>query len=413
MSLIYKKIQCLHNMYEYLPYILLIIFIIIILVVAIIRIKYGFWVSQPVFHVYDIKYMLFPPGIINHDLPEKNKYTNFKNITTTIYDEVSEIKINKFINFIRFNYLKNKDNIFIPKKENIVPYFKGHNTKSFFSFYDEDNLLLDLKKGTTVDEKQIIGVMTSRPIHIFINNGNKEAIFDAYYVDYLCVDKLYRKKGIAPQIIQTHEYNQRHINKKVVVSLFKREDELTGIVPLCVYNTYGFSVNKWTKPLSLHAMYTILEITEQNFHFLFDFIKNNSKKFDIIINTEVTNIIELIKSKNIFINAVLYENEIICAYFFRKSCVQIEKNLEVLTCFASINNFDDNDIFIHGFKISFWDISEKNYFGFAAIENVSHNNIIITNLCIKTKPLIISPTAYFFYNFAYHTFKSNKVLIIN
>ena len=90
-------------MYEYLPYILLIIFIIIILVVAIIRIKYGFWVSQPVFHVYDIKYMLFPPGIINHDLPEKNKYTNFKNITTTIYDEVSEIKINKFINFIRFN----------------------------------------------------------------------------------------------------------------------------------------------------------------------------------------------------------------------------------------------------------------------------------------------------------------------
>ena len=32
---------------------------------------------------------------------------------------------------------------------------------------------------------------------------------------------------------------------------------------------------------------------------------------------------------------------------------------------------------------------------------------------IKTKPSIISPTAYFFYNFAYLTFKPEKVLIIN
>jgi hypothetical protein len=86
--------------------------------------------------------------------------------------------------------------------------------------------------------------------------------------------------------------------------------------------------------------------------------------------------------------------------------------MEVLSCFASICNCDDN-IFIHGFKISFWKIASENYFGFAAIENISHNNIIIENLLQKTKPLIQSPTAYFFYNFAYHTFKSNKVLIIN
>ena len=38
---------------------------------------------------------------------------------------------------------------------------------------------------------------------------------------------------------------------------------------------------------------------------------------------------------------------------------------------------------------------------------------IINNLVLKTKPLIITPTAYFFYNFAYHTFKPTKVLILN
>jgi hypothetical protein len=160
-------------------------------------------------------------------------------------------------------------------------------------------------------------------------------------------------------------------------------------------------------------MYTFLEITEQNFHFLLDFIKINTKKFDIIIHTEFSNIIELIKTKNIFVYVILINDKIICAYFYRKSCTFIEKGLEVLSCFASINDCETDDIFIHGFKISFWKIAEKNNFGFSAIESISNNNIIINNLILKTEPLLISPTAYFFYNFAYTTFNPEKVLIIN
>jgi hypothetical protein len=165
-------------------------------------------------------------------------------------------------------------------------------------------------------------------------------------------------------------------------------------------------------------MYKLLEINDQNYHFLVDFIKQNTYNFDIIINTEHSNIIELIKTKNIFVYVLTEHdsNNIKCAYFYRKSCVFYEKGLEILTCFASINGFesrDDKHIFIQGFKISFWKTAEKNYFGFAVIENISHNNIIIENICIKTLPSVVSPTAYFFYNFAYHTFKPNKVLILN
>ena len=86
--------------------------------------------------------------------------------------------------------------------------------------------------------------------------------------------------------------------------------------------------------------------------------------------------------------------------------------MEVLSCFASISMTEDN-IFCQGFKISFWKIAAEKYFGFCAIEDISDNNIIINNIRLKTKPLVISPTAYFFYNFAYPTFKPNKVLIIN
>jgi len=399
-------------MLEYLSYILFFTTLIIILIYIIIRLKFGFWALQPVFHLYDIGYMINPPGIIQNYLPEKNKYTNFKNIETLLFPEISLLQKQRFVNLIKSNYLQNNENIYNPKEENIIPYFTGHNDKTFISFYKQDNHMIDLKKGTTISDSKVIGIMTTRPVHIVINNGNKDATFDAYYVDYLCVDILHRKKKIAPQLIQTHHYNQRHLNKKIVVSLFKREDELTGIIPLCVYSTYGFQVTNWTKPPELFGEYKLLEINSQNFHFLLDFIREKESSFDIVICVEVTNIIELIKTKNIFIYVILYNDKIICVYFFRKTCIQIEKNIEVLTCFASICNCDDN-IFIQGYKISFWKISAENYFGFSAIENISHNNIIIDNIILKTKPIVISPSAYFFYNFGYPTFKSNKVLIIN
>ena len=399
-------------MFEYLSYVLCFGLLIIFLIYVYIRVKYGFWVLQPVFHIYDFGYMMKPPGIIDSSLPTKNKYTNFKEIDTIVISELTSIQRQRFVNLIKANYLQNKDNIFSPQSENILPYFIGHNDKSLISFFYKDDHMLDLKKGTMITDRKIIGAMTSRPLHIIINNGDKDAKFDAYYVDYLCVDKLYRKKGIAPQLIQTHHYNQRHLNKNIVVSLFKREDELTGIVPLCVYSTYGFPVDKWTKPPDLSAEYKLLEINQQNFRFVYDFIRINSNKFDIVINVEATNIIELIKTKNIFIYAILCDEEILCCYFFRKSCVQIEKGLEVLSCFASICDCE-HDIFIQGFKISFWKIAAENFFGFSAIENISHNDILLDNIMLKTKPLIISPTAYFFYNFAYPTFKSDKVLIIN
>jgi GNAT superfamily N-acetyltransferase len=356
--------------------------------------------------------MINPPGIINDYLPEKNKYTNFKNIDTSVYTELTQIQKQRLTNLIRTNYLRKGDNTFLPTLENIAPYFTGHNDKSFVSFYNEPDFLIDLKKGTTINEPKMIGLMTSRPIYVFINNGDKEAAFRAYYVDYLCVDKLYRKKGIAPQLIQTHHYNQRHINKSIVVSIFKREDELTGIVPLCVYNTYGFHVTTWSKPLDLSAEYKLVEVNPQNFHKLYDFIKLNYNKFDIVIHTEVTNLVELIKTKNVFMNMAIVDDAIVAVYMFRKSCVQVEKDMEVLSCFASICNVEEN-VFCQGFKISFWKIAAENYFGFCAIEDVSDNNILINNIQLKTKPLVVSPTAYFFYNFAYPTFKPNKVLIIN
>ena len=259
--------------------------------------KFPFWSLQPVFHIYDFKYYFFPIGIIQHSLPIKNKFTNFNNIETIDYSKLTPWKISKFLQFIQLHFLNNKENgnIFNPKKENILPYFQGHNHLCFFTSYYQEENIIDIKTNSIGKLDKLYSVMTARPLNVKINNGNKNAIFSVYYIDYLCVDKGKRNKGIAPQMIQTHEYNQRHINKSISISLFKREGKLTGIVPLVVYSTFGFDISRWAKPIELSSEYSLLEITGQNIHFLYDFLQEQTSFFNIIIMPEYGNINELIK----------------------------------------------------------------------------------------------------------------------
>jgi hypothetical protein len=136
--------------------------------------------------------------------------------------------------------------------------------------------LLDSKTNTTISNDKLIAVITGRPLHITFFNTNKsnkiKGELDVYYIDYLCVDKLHRKKNIAPQLIQTHEYNQSHLNRNICVSLFKREEELTGIIPLTVYKTYCFNMRNWFKPQDLSAKIQLLNGDKQNIYYLYNFI---------------------------------------------------------------------------------------------------------------------------------------------
>ena len=92
-------------MFEYLSYALCFGILIILLIYIYVHVKYGFWVLQPVFHTYDFSYMFHPPGIIQHSLPEKNKYTNFKDIDTIVFSELTSIQKTRFANLIKLNYL--------------------------------------------------------------------------------------------------------------------------------------------------------------------------------------------------------------------------------------------------------------------------------------------------------------------
>lgn len=384
--------------------IFVVLFVILAFIIVYVKNKYGFWIIQPVFHVYDFWYLFMSPTIISKGLPRENKYTNLTNIKT--YTSLSDIQTTNMVNFIQSNYHRNGDNIFYPKKDNIVPYFTGHNSEPMFSFYTKQQLMLDMKTGNTIDDNSIIGIMTTRPSHVRL----KSLTFDVNYVDYLCVDVLNRNQGIAPQLIQTHNYNMLHMtNNKRPVSLFKREDQLTGIVPLCIFSTYGYSLDRLRKT-QLHSRFKIESITKKNYHMLHSFLNQHvDHDFDLVVMAESSNIVTLLDTNNIFISVLLTGNEIVAAYFFRKTCVTIEANKEVLTCIGSVNHCETDDVFVKGFKMCFWEISNKFNFKYLAIENISHNHYIVDTL----KPALISPTAYFFYNYACNSIPSHRALVIN
>jgi len=391
----------------------------IILFFVYIRLKYKFWALQPVFHFYDLYYWIINVGIIRKELPEKNRYVNLKKITTKTFEDIDERRLKQLILLIRLNYLRNGENKYAPKRENIVPYFVGHNAKTYWSYFTEPDLLIDNKTGKTIEETLIVSVITSRPLHVKINNFRKDAIFDVYYVDYLCVNKGWRKKNIAPQMIQTHEYNQSHNNRKICVSLFKREEELTGIIPLTVYKTYCFNMANWGLPEQLDARITLLSGDKQNIYYLYTLINEPNNKWDITIYPEISNLMELVATKNLFVEMLVIDGNIEAAYIFRKTCTFIEKDKEIISCIASINGSNNGptlsrDTFIKGFKMALWSIIKENQnFGYLVIEDISDNTCIINNICVKTHPLVVSPAAYFFYNFAYSPFKSERCLIIN
>jgi hypothetical protein len=400
-------------------YIFSIIILLVVFFILYIKIKYKFWSLQPVFHFYDFQYWIYNKGIIRYELPEKNKYTNFKSIKTYEFHSLTNKQMQDFIILIQLNYLQNKGNKFYPKKDNIVPYFIGYSSKTFCSLYFKPTTIIHNKSSETFIQDEIVGIITSRPLYVQIQdkynkNMNK---MNVYYVDYLCVNKHYRKQNIAPQLIQTHEYNQSYLNKNICVSLFKREEELTGIIPLTVYKTYCYQLrdSHYIIPPLLPSSIQVLTGDKQNLYYFYNFMKETELDWDILIYPDLSNLIELITSGNIFLKMLILDGEILSAYLFRKTCTYITEGKEIVSCFASIRSKNiSNKEFVIGFKNSLWSIiKDHKNFGYITIENISDNYLLIEDKNKNNHPLIVSLMAYFFYNFAYSPFDSKKCLIIN
>jgi hypothetical protein len=240
----------------------------------------------------------------------------------------------------------------------------------------------------------------------------KKQNMNVYYVDYLCVDSDYRKKNIAPQMIQTHYYYQRHLNKNIYVSVFKREGNLNMAIPICVYTSYGFLISK-LKFTDLPININLIEVGKNNTTYLFDFIELNYSKFDIFLSTSVSNVLELIKTENIYVYMMIQDQNVLAVYYFKKLCTYLEDKNEILVCYASVNCCKNEDIFIEGMYHSIRNILTRfPQYSQLYIEGLSDNYILINDLFKMTNSLYKIISAYYFYNYAIPSFQPEKTLIL-
>lgn len=392
-------------MYHFLQYILISIILIFLLLKMYVKIKYKFWAFQPVFHYYNLFYWIYPIGLIKKDLPSINKYCNFLNITTTEFAERKDNELANIIKLIQTYYYRNISNNYIPPLSSFTSHFIGNNKKTFISTYYSFQSQIKTKEV----HPELIATLSSKPLNVILFNDLK---FSIYYVDNLCVHKQYRNKEIAPQIIQTHLFNQGHNNKKIRVSLFKREGVLTGIVPLTVYKTYQFNIPDIKKIYLPESSMQFIEINKQNLNLLIDYLLLSKDKFKCIIIPDLPNIINLIDQNVYKIYAIIQNQTLLACYFFRESHVFYESD-HAVECFASISN-TDNHVFISGFTISLYKFSKIMKANRLTIENISANNIIIDYIfSLNTSLKIVNPTAYFFYNYAIRPILSKDVFILS
>jgi hypothetical protein len=184
----------------------------------------------------------------------------------------------------------------------------------------------------------------------------------------------------------------------------------------------------WCEPITQNGGITVVPCGKENIKYLLPLFSRDDL-YDIVIAPSVGNVMELVQTENIFIYLMIYEDEVIGVYFFKNTCVTIQQGDRAITCYASIYNstascIEHNkasrsqwlDQFAHCFKLALA-LSLKKETGepykHCIIENVGSNHWIVDNLLLKNDPIAVSPTAYFFYNFAYPTFNSKNVLILN
>jgi hypothetical protein len=343
--------------YNVLYYIIFIIIILYVMYILYFKIKYPFWSKQPVFHFHNIKEWIKPSGVLYVDgqFPKNKYYTPFE-VAVENYNDVEDNIKTQFYGLIQNHYMTSKDSSYYPSNDKINAYFVGHNYPCFLSYINKK--YLDYNVNTI--QNNIVCALTSRPIHIYIQdvndtiinnentintniNTNKYLLMN--YVDFLCTHKNERKKNHAPKTIYTYAIESQKTKPNTNLFIFKREGVLNAIVPVITYTTYMYDLQYWNTQ-TITKPYSLIQISDSNF----DLIRKSldilqlQKYFKLVGISNISNIYELVKSKCILIYALTIPKTdfVFSLYFFKDNDVTLCENREKNTNYKIKNKQDDD-----------------------------------------------------------------------
>ncbi len=413
-----------------LQYILFIFILIFLVFYGYIKLKYPFWSCQPIYHNYDfLRTFCQKPFIINKFNPIKTKYCNFDNVKTNYYYDCKEESKQECANLIQCFYLSTDQILYTLNKKDIDYLLSGQSESSILSIYfdNEYKNIIDASGSQIVKKKSPKGLVTSRLLKFWfvdkttkINNYEEMNI---YFIDYLSVDRDVKRTKIFRELLQTHENNQRNLNKNVNVSLIKKEIQLfEGVVPFVKYNTYTYKLrNNRVNPLPHHHF--IVELEDTKVDVLIDFLYSNNdycmktKLYDILIFPDIGNVCDMIKQKLLYVYCLRNKQNVYGFYFFKDAKMYYEE-LEgnTLHFIGSIMNCLQPTIFYSGYLNSLKHLLKKDKsFTMLLFENIGHNHIILQQWNRSYVPVFTNNTAYYLYNFVYpgSPLAVNRVFILN
>lgn len=365
-----------------------------------------FWSHQPVSHLHHFYRTWFNPHVIypHFYVPKFMNTLNIKTISWSTFKNKEN-----FTSHIRDHYWREKNAHYTPMLEkHMKPYYDNDNNAYISLYYLHDIL---------------VGTITNRTLRIHINNQR----FAVSYIDYLCVHKGYRKKRVAPELIQTHEHHQRtKSTNKCVVSLFKKEGNLHAFTPLVKYSTYTYDLRSKTSILLNYTQsssfyhYEVVEGSLSLLKTILEYVESIQHLFSCFILPPLEILKQLIERKSILLyclvnkNALQNTQKIQALYFFRPTGVYINSSKENIECFASLFNSHvcSQLDFLLGFLSSVKKM--KDIYGHLQVESLGHNTILNGFLTESTKKLYKYKTqcAYYLYNYSHREIDSTKVCIL-
>lgn len=364
---------------------------IVIISFIFIKVKYRFWSSQPIFHIYDIRYWLVPPGIIQRGIPCKTKFYD-DNITFHIIEKMKRIERSLLYGFIKmhYNYLGNNNATY------------RYSKRDFFRLYTHASLRSSYKS------KKIQSCLVSRPLDCSIGRNR----FVISYLDVLCTRVGYKRMGLGSRQIYTHYLESRKSNNYGIF-LYKGCGSPGIKVPLTTFNTYSILAKYWNIPnrdipinISVHV------INSSNCGLVLDFMKELKNNFDCYIAPNYTQLLTMVSNGYIIPTVIFDNNIVIAATFFRNPGVSVKEG-NIIECIGSYCRDDYKEIFKTSFSNSVALIQRIYKFSIIRIENISYNYLLLKTILERSVPKGNEVTQYFLYNCAITPIFSPNAFIIN
>jgi hypothetical protein len=377
-----------------------------------IKIRYPFWNTQPVVHIYDWyrRWIQTTPGILQkypfktrfYDTTKQIQTIDFSHIPKPTHDESKQLK--QICEFVQSNYIPT-DRLLSTITEKVLSlYLSGHNAPSYISIHRE----LD---------QTITGVCTSRFVNWFMyepENTGKMTLetpplthIETYYLDYMTVRRETETR-IAERLFQTHEYNIRIANPTIAVSMFQKDGEpCEGVVPFMQYNTYTFYMrNLPVDPLP--PDFIISRVAKENVDMLHDIYHilttpetGTKKMWSMCLLPDIGHVRELLVNRQMYLFCLKKKGHLYGVYFFKDMNIHYEDiDGKTLGLVASIQNTDSLPLFMSGFMMSLREIlKETVQYKMLMIRDIGHNLFILGKWREYHHTILDTPNWLYLYNY--------------